>query len=77
MSCQWVMDDLKNKFCPSRKFAGRPRRSSKNAQLFFIHRHLTDGQMQGVLGTFAAVGFQLDLGVKLGVFYYTLLGNSL
>ena len=29
--------------------------------------------MQGVLGTSAAIGFQLDLGVKLGVFYYTLL----
>ena len=29
--------------------------------------------MQSVLGTSAAVGFQLDLGVKLGVFYYTLL----
>ncbi len=27
--------------------------------------------MQSVLGTSAAVGFQLDLGVKLGVFYYT------
>ncbi len=25
--------------------------------------------MQSVLGTSAAVGFQLDLGVKLGVFY--------
>ena len=46
---------------------------AKNAQLFFIRRHLRDGQMQSVLGTFAAVGFQLDLGVKLGVFYYTLL----
>ena len=33
--------------------------------------------MQSVLGTFAAVGFQLDLGVKLGVFYYTFLGNRL
>ncbi len=29
--------------------------------------------MQRVLGTSAAVGFQLDFGVKLGVFYYTLL----
>lgn len=29
--------------------------------------------MQSVLDTFAAVGFQLDLGVKLGVFYYPLL----
>ena len=29
--------------------------------------------MQGVLGTSAAIGFELDLGVKLGVFYYTLL----
>ncbi len=29
--------------------------------------------MHSVLGTSAAVGFQLDLGVKLGVFYYTLL----
>jgi len=29
--------------------------------------------MQGVLDTSAAVGFQLDLGVKLGVSYYTLL----
>ena len=33
--------------------------------------------MQSVLGTSAAVSFQLDLGVKLGVFYYTFLGNSL
>jgi len=33
--------------------------------------------MQGVLDTSAAVGFQLDLGVKFGVFYYTFLGNSL
>jgi len=33
--------------------------------------------MQGVLGTSAPVGLQLDLGVKLGVFYYTFLGNSL
>ena len=31
--------------------------------------------MQSVLGTSATVGFQLDLGVKLGVFYYTFLGN--
>ena len=29
--------------------------------------------MQGVLGASAAAGFQLDLGVKLGIFYYTLL----
>jgi hypothetical protein len=29
----------------------------KNAQLFFIHRHLRDGLTQGVLGTFAAVDF--------------------
>ena len=29
--------------------------------------------MQSILGTSAAVGFQLDLGVKLEVFYYTLL----
>ncbi len=29
--------------------------------------------MQSVLVNFATVGFQLDLGVKLGVFYYTLL----
>jgi hypothetical protein len=29
--------------------------------------------MQGVLGTYAAVGFQLDLGVNLGVSHYTLL----
>ncbi len=29
--------------------------------------------MQSVLGTSAAVGFQLDLGVKLGISYYTLL----
>ena len=34
--------------------------------------------MQNVLGTSAAVDFQLDLGVKLGVFYcYAFLGNSL
>ena len=45
----------------------------KNAQLFLIHRHLRDRLMQSVLGTSATVGFQLDLGVKLGVFYYTLL----
>jgi len=29
--------------------------------------------MQSVLGTSAAVGFQLDLGVKSGVFYSPLL----
>ncbi len=29
--------------------------------------------MQSVLGTSAAIGFQIDLGVKLGVFYYPLL----
>jgi hypothetical protein len=29
--------------------------------------------MHSVLGISAAVGFQLDLGVNLGVFYYTLL----
>ncbi len=29
--------------------------------------------MQSVVGTSDAIGFQLDLGVKLGVFYYTLL----
>ncbi len=29
--------------------------------------------MQGVLRNFAAIGFQPDLGAKLGVFYYTLL----
>jgi len=33
--------------------------------------------MQSILGTSATVGFQIDLGVKLGVFYYTFLGNSL
>ena len=71
------MDDLKNNWYSSHKFVGRPPRSSKKAQLLFICRHLRDGQMQGVLDTFAAVGFQLDLGVKLGVFYYTFLGNSL
>ena len=55
---------------------------AKNAQLFFIRRHLRDELMQGVFGTSAAIGFQLDLGVKLGVFYSTipyctLLGKSL
>jgi len=29
--------------------------------------------MQDVLGTLAAVSFQLDLGMKLGISYYTLL----
>ncbi len=67
------MDDLKNNWYSSHKFVGRPPRSSKNAPFLNVHRHLRDGQMQSVLGTFAAVGFQLDLGVKLGVFYYTLL----
>ncbi len=71
------MDDIKNNFCPSGKFAGRPPRSSKKALFLNVHRHLRDGLMQSVLGTSVAVGFQLDLGVKLGVFYYTLLGNSL
>ncbi len=47
--------------------------TSKNAQLFFIHKYLGDGLMQGVLGNFPTVGFQLDLGVKLGISYYTLL----
>ncbi len=32
--------------------------------------------MQSVLGTSATVGFQLDLGVKLGVFYCTFLGTG-
>ncbi len=78
MSCQWVMDDLKNNYCPSHKFVGRPPRSSKKAPFPNVHRHLRDGQMQSVLGTFAAVGFQLDLGVNLGVFYYYAFpGNSL
>ncbi len=34
----------------------------RNAQLFFIHRHLRDGLTQSFLGTFAAASFQLDLG---------------
>jgi len=46
----------------SYKFAGRCPGTSKNAQLLFIHRHLRDRLMQSVLGTSAAVGFQLDLG---------------
>ncbi len=71
------MDDLKNNFCPSGKFVGRPPRSSKKAPFLNVNRYLRDGQMQSVLGAFAAVDFQLDLGVKLGVFYYTFLGNSL
>jgi len=71
------MDTSKNSLYLSRKFAGRCHWSSKNAQLLFIHRHLRDGLIQIVLGTSAAVGFQLDLGVKLGVFYYIFLGNSI
>jgi len=71
------MDDLKNNLYLSNKFVGRCAGTSKTAQLFFIHRHLRDGLMQSVLGTSAAVDFQLDLGVKLGVFYYTFLRNSL
>ncbi len=67
------MDTSKNNLYPSNKFIGRCPGTSKNATLFFIHRYLRDGQMQSVLGTSATVGFQLDLGVKLGVFYYTLL----
>ncbi len=61
------MDDLKNNFCPSRKFVVRPRRSSKKAPFLNIHRHLRDGQMQSVLGTSAAVGFRLDLGELGGI----------
>ena len=71
------MNISRNSLYLSRKFAGRCVGTSKNANLFCIHRHLRDGLMQSVLGTSAAVGFQLDLGVKLGVFYYTFLGNSL
>ena len=67
------MDNLKNNWYSSHKFVGRPPRSSKKAPFLNVHRHLRDGLMQGVLGTSAAVDFQLDLGVKLGVFYYTLL----
>jgi len=44
-----------------------------HTQLFFICSHLRDGLMQSVLGTFDAVSFQLDLGVKLRISYYTLL----
>ena len=71
------MDVLKNNWYSSHKFVGRPPRSSKKAPFLNIHRHLRDGQMQSVLGISAAIGFQLDLGVKLGVSYYTFLGNSL
>ncbi len=71
------MDDLKNNWYSSRKFAGRPPRSSKNAPFLNVHSHLRDGQIQSVLGTSAAIGFQIDLGVKLGVSCYTFLGNSL
>jgi len=56
------MDTSKDNLYLSRKFAGRCAGTSKNAQLFFIHRHLRDGLMQGVLGTSAAIGVQLDLG---------------
>jgi len=75
--CQLVMDALKNNWYSSHKFVGRPTRSSKKAPFLNVHRRLRDGLMQRVLGTSAAIGFQLDLGVKLGVFYYTFLGNSL
>ena len=71
------MDTSKNNLYPSRKFAGRCAGTSKNANLFCIHRHLRYGLMQSVLGTCAAVPFQLDLGVKLVVLYYNFLGNSL
>ncbi len=67
------MDDLKNNRYSSHKFVGRPPRSSKKAPFLNIHRHLIDRLMQSVLGTSATVGFQIDLGVKLGVFYYPLL----
>jgi len=60
------MDDLKNNWYSSHKFVGRPSRSSKKAPFLNIYSHLRDGQMQSVLGTCAAVGFQIDLGVKLG-----------
>jgi len=62
MLSQWVIDDLKNNLYLSRKFAGRCAGTSKNANLFCIHRHLRSGLMQSVLGISAAVGFQLDLG---------------
>ncbi len=66
MLSQWVIDTSKNNFYPSHKFMGRCHWSSKNTQLFFIHRHLRDGLMQSVLCTSAAVGFQFDLG-EVGV----------
>jgi len=62
MLSQWVMDTSKNNLYLSNKFVGRCPWSSKNAQFFFIHRHLTDWLMESFLGTCAAVGFQLDLG---------------
>ena len=70
------MGDIKNNWHSSNKFVGRCPGTIKNAQLFFIHRHLRDGQMQSVLVTSAAVSFQLDLCVKLGVFYCIILGTG-
>ncbi len=66
LSCQWVMDDLTNNWYLSHKFVGRPPISSKNAPFLNVHRHLRDGQMQSLLGTSATVGFQIDLGMKMG-----------
>jgi len=56
------MDNLKNNWYSSHKFVGRPPRSSKKAPFLNVHRHLRDRLMQRVLGTSAAVPFQLDLG---------------
>jgi len=56
------MDDFKNNWYSFHKFVGRPPRSSKKVPFLNIHSHLIDGLIQSLLGTSAAVGFQLDLG---------------
>jgi len=63
------MYDLENNLYLSCKFVGQCAGTSKKAPFLNVHRHLRDRLMQSVLGTSATVGFQLDLGVKLGVFY--------
>ncbi len=67
------MDTSKNNFsCPTNLW-DNDSDQAKTHNYSFIHSHLTHRLVQSVLGTSAAVGFQLDLGVKLEVFYYTLL----